>query len=102
MTFENTLRQQLKNPEPGGIHFHAGDWNVALPTDRSDGLSCALKELAIEKNVPIREELRPWAERVARQATGLMEPLCLIEVDQSLGKALLRSQTPTARDGRSA
>jgi hypothetical protein len=101
MTLENTLRHQLNNPEPGGFHFHAGGWNVTLAADKNDSLSCALKELCLEKNAPIQEELKPWATRVAEHVTGLLEPLRLIEADQLLGKALLRSETPTVRDGKS-
>jgi hypothetical protein len=101
MIVEKTLRQKLENREPGGFHFHAGDWHVTFAAERSDSLSCALKELALKKNVPIREELRTWAERVAKQATGLLESLCLIEVDHPMGKALLRSEPPIEHGGQS-
>ena len=101
MTLENTLRQQLSNPEPGGFHFHAGGWNVTFSADKADSLSCALKELTLDRNAPIQEELHAWATRIAERVTGLLEPLSLVEVDQPLGKALLRSQTPSVRDGKS-
>jgi hypothetical protein len=100
MTLENTLRQQLNNSEPGGFHFHAGGWNVTLAADKNDSLSCALNELCLERNEPIQEELKAWATRIAERATGLLEPLRLMEVDQPIGKALLRSETPTVRDGK--
>jgi len=95
------LRQQLSNPKPGGFHFSCDGWNVTLITDKSDSLSCALKELTLERNTPIQEELKPWGERIAQRVTGLMEPLRLIEADHLLNKAILRSQTPTRRDGTS-
>ena len=101
MTLENTLRQHLSNPESPGFHFNAGGWNVTLAADKSDSLSCALTELTLDKNAPIREELRAWAARIAQRVTGLLEPLSLVEVDQPLGKALLRSQTPSVREGKS-
>src|ERR1022692_2054306 len=101
MTRENTLRHQLNDPEAGGFHIEAGGWNVTLAADKSDSLSCALKELSLEKNAPIQEELTPWATRVADRVTGLLEPLRLVEVDQLLCKALLRSAAPTVRDGKS-
>jgi hypothetical protein len=101
MTLENTLRQQLSNPESGGFHFHADGWNITLAADKSDSLSCALKELTLDRNAPIQEELHVWAARIAEHATGLLEPLSLIEVDQPLGKALLRSQTPSVHGGKS-
>lgn len=101
MTLENTLRQQLSNPESRGFHFHAGGWNVTLAAAKSDSLSCALKELTLDRNAPIQEDLSAWAARIAECVTGLLEPLSLVEVDQPLGKALLRSQTPSVRDGKS-
>ncbi|MBI3759605.1 MAG: hypothetical protein HY269_07615, partial [Deltaproteobacteria bacterium] len=58
-------------------------------------------DLTLERNTPIQEELHAWATRVAARVTGLMEPLAVIEVDQPLGKALLRSATPSVRDGKS-
>src|SRR5262249_62007518 len=99
MTLENTLRHQLSNPEPGGFHVSEGGWNVTLAADKKDSLSCALRELSLERNAPIQEELQAWAARVAECVTGLIEPLKLIEVDQPLGKALLRSATPSVRGG---
>ena len=101
MTLENTLRHQLNNPEPGGFHVSHGDWNVTLTADKSDSLSCALTELTVERNTPIQEELHAWATRIAERATGLIEPLKVVEVDQPLGKALLRSEVPTVKDGKS-
>lgn len=100
MTLEKMLRQQLSNPESGGFHMTCGDWNVTLVSDRQDSLSCLLKELTLERATPIGEGLHAWAERVAEQATGLMEPLRLLEADAGLGKAILRSFTPAVRDGK--
>jgi len=100
MTLEKTLRQQLNSTDPGGFHFHAAGWDVTLTSDQRDRLSCALKELTLERNTPIAEELKPWAERVAGRATGLLESLRLIEIDQPIGRALLRSETPTVQDGK--
>src|ERR1700730_11319285 len=101
MTLENTLRHQLNNPEAGGFHVSSGGWNVTLTADKSDSLSCALRDLTLERNAPIQEELHAWATRVAERVTGLIEPLKLVEVDQPLGRALLRSAAPTVKDGKS-
>jgi len=101
MTLENTLSQQLRQAEPGGFHVQSDGWNVTLAADKCDTLSCALKELSLEKNAPIQEDLKAWATRIADRVTGLLEPLCVLEVDQPLGKALLRSETPMVRDGKS-
>jgi hypothetical protein len=48
------------------------------------------------------EQLRAWADRLAVRATYLMEPLKVVEADDLEGEVLLRSQTPTPRQGRRA
>src|ERR1700722_11186352 len=100
MTLEKTLREQLSDSEPGGFHFCNEGWNVTLATQASDSLSCAIKELILDHATPIQEKLKPWAERIAASATGLMEPLRLVETDEAIGKAILRSETPALRDGK--
>jgi hypothetical protein len=100
MTLEKTLRQQLSKSEPGGFHVHAGGWDITVTADKTDSLSCALNELALERNTLINEDVRAWATRIADSATGLLEPLRLLEADQSVGKAVLRSETPTVDVGK--
>jgi hypothetical protein len=100
MTLEKTLRQQLSKTEPGGFHVSSGGWTITLLADKSDSLSCALTELTLDRAAPVQEDLDTWAQRVAATATGLMEPLRLIEVDRPLGKALLRSEKPSLMDGK--
>jgi len=98
MTLEKILRQQLSKPKPGGIQASFGGWNLTLVAERCDSLSCAIKELTLQRTTPIQEEFTPWAKRIAAQATGLMEPLRLIETDVLLNTAILRSSTPTLRE----
>ena|ERR1043166_5336687 len=98
MTLENTLRQALSSPDAGGFHVSEGGWEVVLATEKSDSLSCAIRELGLGRNAPIQEDLHAWATRVANRVTGLIEPLKVVEIDQPLGKALLRSATPTLKD----
>ena len=100
MTLANTLRQQLSDPETGSFHVAFGGWTVTLVAEKRDALSCALTELTLNNNAPITEELSAWAARVAKQASGLMEPLRVLEVDAQLGKAILRSQAPARSDGK--
>jgi hypothetical protein len=99
MTLANTLRQQLNDPDTGSFHVGFGGWTVTLVAEKREALSCALKELTLNNQAPIPEELPAWAERVARQASGLMEPLRVLEVDRQLGRAVLRSQAPARSDG---
>lgn len=100
MTLENTLRQQLNDLKETSFHVADGGWAVTLVADKREAMSCALTELTLSKNGPIMEELPAWANRIARQASGLMEPLRVLEVDQPLGKALLRSQAPAVQGGK--
>jgi len=100
MTLENILRQQLNNPEPGGFHVQADGWNITVAAEKKDSLSCALNALTLEKVSPLTEDVRAWATRIADRATGLMEPLRLIEADAKQGKAILRSDAPAHRDGK--
>jgi hypothetical protein len=44
--------------------------------------------------------LADWANRCAAQASGLLEPLVVIEIDIARNEALLRSGPPTSNDGR--
>src|SRR5688572_19075190 len=101
MTLENTLRQQLNKPQAGGFQVSHGDWTITVFADKTDSLSCALTELTVAKGSPIADDLETWATRVAAKATGLLEPLRLIEVDRPLNKALLRSEAPSIKDGKS-
>ena len=91
MTLEKTLRQQLSNAEPGGFHVTDDGWSVTLVTDKSDSLSCSLKELTLQRDTPIAEELKPWADRIAQRVTGLMEPLSVIEAWPGRRRASQRS-----------
>jgi hypothetical protein len=100
MTLANTLRQQLNDPATGSFHVAFGGWTVTLVAEKRESMSCALKELTLNNNATIAEALPAWAARVARQASGLMEPLRVLEVDQALGKAVLRSQAPARSDGK--
>lgn len=100
MTLEKTLRQQLNSPEAGGFHVQAGGWSVTLAAEKKDSLSCALNELSLERAGAVQEDLRAWATRVADSATGLLEPLHVLEVDAPRGQALLRSEAPTVHDDR--
>ncbi len=100
MTLEKTLRQQLNKTESGGFPVSMGDWTIGLVADKSDSLSCALRELTLDRATPIADELDTWATRIAKTVTGLMEPLRVIEVDLPLGKAMLRSDAPARQDGK--
>jgi hypothetical protein len=102
MTLENLLRKKLGEPPPADGQAttlsHHG-WAVTLRPEAHDALSCALDELALQRETPQEGgDVRAWAERVSRKVTGLLEPLKLLEVDASRRIALLRSAEPTPKD----
>jgi hypothetical protein len=105
MTLEETLLQNLAewrfdngrqtltvaHPETG--------WTAAVVADCGDRIGCQLWELNLSRpsTAPAAADLKTRAERLAGRATGLMEPLRLIEVDVRGDTALLRSAAPQKR-----
>jgi hypothetical protein len=105
MTLEETLLQNLAewrfdngrqtltvaHPETG--------WTGTVAADCSDRVGCHLWEVNLTRpeTAPAAADLTTRAERLASRATGLMEPLRLIEVDVQGDTALLRSAVPQKR-----
>lgn len=109
MTLEKAVRQKLsKWQHPGTSRQHCivpdegAGWVVTLAADRSDELGCLVWELAVQRSAgPLGDDagaLRAWADRIAARATGLLEPLRVVEVDVPRLQAQLRSQSPSVRD----
>ena len=104
MTLEETLLQNLAewrfdngrqtltvaHPETG--------WTATVAADCGDRVGCRLWEMNLSRpeSVP-SADLKTRAKRLAGRATGLMEPLRLIEVDAQGDTALLRSAAPQKR-----
>jgi hypothetical protein len=101
MTLENMLRKKLAEPgaaPPEAVLSHRG-WTVTIQPEAQDSLSCAVKELTLQRAEPVAGgDVRAWAERIAGRVTGLLEPLKIHEVDAGRHVALLRSAAPTQRD----
>jgi hypothetical protein len=75
-------------------------WNAFLTADKVDSLGSLVWELSVARTVLLdteSEELSDWAARVAKRATGLMEPLRVIEIDSTRCEAILRSESPASR-----
>jgi hypothetical protein len=104
MTLENTLLQKLAewrfdngrqtltvaDPETG--------WTAAVVADCGESVGCQLWEMNLTRPATAPSvDLKTRAERLAGRATGLMEPLRLIEVDVQGDTALLRSAAPQKR-----
>ena len=104
MTLEETLLQKLAewrfdngrqtltvaHPETG--------WTATVAADCGDRVGCRVWELnQTRPESALSDDLKTRAERLAGRATGLMEPLRLIEVDAQGDTALLRSAAPQKR-----
>lgn len=110
MTRDEKIHEALAawQPQGDGPHSHSISLDapgaaIGLTADRTDALSCQLRELATSSG-PTRPctpaELTQRAMTTAGRVTGLLEPLKVYEVDANAGQALLRSATPTERAGR--
>lgn len=103
MTLANTILEKLADWRPEGrqtltLPGEGSGWTVAITADRSDALGCLVWEMIVRRSSDAAGgDLRTWAERVAERATGLLEPLQVVEVDTLRGQALLRSEQPARR-----
>ncbi|MBN9122673.1 MAG: hypothetical protein J0I06_26590 [Planctomycetes bacterium] len=108
MTLTESLLPKLSEWKPAGDGRHSlavaapeAGWTVHLTADKADSLSCLVWELTLDRagDAPEGSTLRAWAEGVAKRATGLLEPLRVIEVDAPRAEALLRSDAPARKGG---
>jgi hypothetical protein len=110
MTLDAILLQKLAEWRPTGpgrhtLHVPASEngWTAAVMADQCDPLSCLVWDLSLRRTSPMCLDaagLKSWADRVAGRATGLVEPLQVIEVDTQRGEAQLRSSRPSSRSGQ--
>jgi len=105
MTLDETLLQKLSDwhPDEGRNTFahSATGWAVQIVTDRQDSVGCLVVELSLTRTTidpPADLTIRTWAERIAGRASGLLESLKVLEIDESQSVAVLRSDKP-ARKG---
>ena len=107
MTPDDKLLNNLTEWRPAGSGPHSfghtldTGWTVAVTAEAADTVGCRLAELAVGRPAPAKPataaDLKKWAGRVVDRATGLLEPLKLIEVDATRSEAVLRSETPAHR-----
>jgi hypothetical protein len=104
MTLDDLLLAKLAEwrPDKGRQTLIASDaasgWRAALTADGCDTVGCRVWEMDLARD-RAAADLRGWAERLAARATGLLEPLKLLELDAERGMAQLRSGTPSQRGG---
>jgi hypothetical protein len=103
MTLDETLLRKLDawTPQTGRdtLAFADPAASVQLTVEQVESLSCRIWELRVSRPLSGKPEeaLAAWAKRVAATATGLMEPLHLLEVDAVRGAAVLRSNKPAQK-----
>lgn len=103
MTLAEALRAKLSDWTPAGPGRHAlshtdpdAGWAIAVSADRADTVGCLAWEITATRTgpAPAGATQRQWADRIAAKATGLLEPLKVLEVDATEGEAVLRSDGP--------
>jgi hypothetical protein len=104
MNLEETLLQKLaewrfdNDRQTLTVAHPESGWTTAVVADCGDRVGCRVWELNLTRpETPSSADLKTRAERLAGRATGLMEPLRLIEVDAQGDTALLRSAAPQKR-----
>ena len=102
MTLAETLQAKLASWQPAGDGRHSlsashDGWAVQVASDANDRLACLTWELSLTRtgDAPAGTTLAAWANGVAARATGLMEPLKVLELDGD--EAVLRSTSPTRK-----
>jgi hypothetical protein len=108
MNLAETLPQKLAEWRPAGEGRHSlslglgNGWTMQVTADRVDSVGCLLWEVALTRSGPAGDNLptlAAWAQSAA-DVRGLVETLCVIEIDPLRREALLRSAAPTKRGGQ--
>ncbi len=106
MTRDAKIREKLSVWQPSGrqqFRFPVGsDWTVTIAAENRDELSCLLWQLSVARtgDAPARETMKIWADRLATNVTGLLEPLKVVELDDQRGEGFLRSVEPSEREAQ--
>jgi hypothetical protein len=76
----------------------AGGWSAAVTAEYVDVVGCRLWEVALRRPAGTPAvDVKARAEQICQRVTGLLEPLCLVEVDGTRNVAQLRSEQPGQR-----
>jgi hypothetical protein len=86
--------------QPLTVADAGGAWSATVEAEAVDGLGVRLRRLTVRPvTAAVTAPLREQADRLARDVTGLLEPLRVVEVDGGAGSAQLRSRVPAAVTG---
>jgi hypothetical protein len=106
MTLDEILHQRLADwRPPEGRHGltvpdESRGWTVTVTADRCDELGCLVWAMNVGRAAGAAArgvDLTAWAQLIANRATGLLEPLKVVEIDAARNEALLRSTTAARR-----
>ena len=106
MTLAETLHPKLSDWHPTGDGRHSWTeqfselgWTAHISADLADTLGCLVWDFTLTRttDAPTGLTLKTWANTIAARATGLLEPLKVLEVDEARQEALLRSTAPAKR-----
>ena len=107
MSLAETLLSKLADWQPAGEGRHAVSialpdhgWTVGLTADRADTVGVRLTKIDAMRAVPIADDdaaLDTHTRKAAGRATGLLEPLRMVEIDRGRHVALLRSDSPPTK-----
>jgi hypothetical protein len=105
MTLANILRQKLSETSAADSRHElmaadaASGWTAYLSADRHDAWTTVAWELSLRRATSTGD-VAAWAQRIAERSSGLLECLRVVEVDGPNNQALVRSDPPTERDGK--
>lgn len=71
---------------------------IEMDVHQLDSLSIQLSMLRVSPEQATKSALKDKAADLSQRVTGLMEKLKVVEIDDSRGEALLRSDSPVAND----
>jgi hypothetical protein len=106
MTLADNLQAKLASWRPSGEGRHSfaaafpeAGWAAHLSADHNDVVGSLVWEFALTRtaDAPPGLTLAGWAAGIAGRASGLLEDLKLIEVDDPRQEAVLRSDDPTVK-----
>jgi hypothetical protein len=105
MSLDGLLLEKLARWRPDGrqtleVSDTESGWNAAVTADAADLVGCRLWEVSLRRASTALPgvDLKNRGQIIAGRVTGLLEPLRLIEVDETRAVALIRSDAPTRRD----
>lgn len=101
MTLAEALLQKLARWRPEGdrqaleVEHPESGWVVRIEANQVELLGGRFWDVSVRRltAAPLAD-LRARAEQLASRVTGLLEPLCVVEVDTNAGVAQLRSDVP--------